>query len=97
MRQALPNALCSPRWWLVFALAGLLFMGFGVTSFNLFRLLQANLALFAEHGIMVVADGALEQLLQLLGLGYLSLLLWIAFKGCESWLVAQVLHARRPE
>ena len=97
MHHAILSALGSASWWLVFVLAGILFMGFGVTSFNLFHLLQANLALFAEHGLMVIADGALEQLLQLLALGYFSLLLWIAFKGCESWLVDRVIRARRGE
>ena len=81
------TALLSPRWWLVFVLAGLLFMGFGICSFSLFRLLQANLALFAEHGHMVIADGALQQLLELLLLGYVSLLQWMGFKTCEGWLV----------
>ncbi|MCB1954192.1 MAG: hypothetical protein KDG55_00870 [Rhodocyclaceae bacterium] len=97
MLRSFAKPLRSPRWWLVFTLAGLLFMGFGVVSFNLFHLLQANLALFAEHGLMVVADGALQQLLELLAMGYLSLLLWIGFKACEAWLVARALGAgRRP-
>ena len=84
------SRLRRPRWWLVFVLAGALFMGFGAVSYNLFRLLQANIWLFAEHGLMVVADGALEQLLELLLMGYLSLLLWVGFKTCEGWLVAQL-------
>ena len=80
-------ALRSLRWWWVFALAGLSFMGFGVSSFNLFRLLKANLSLFADYGLMVAGEGALLQLAQLVGLGYLSLLFWLGFKACENRLV----------
>ena len=81
------STLASGRWWGVFGLAGLSFMGFGVSSFNLFQLLKANLTLFADYGLMVADEGALLQLAQLVGLGYLSLLFWLAFKACETWLV----------
>lgn len=89
----MPGISLSPlrgvRWWLVFLLAGVLFMAFGVVSFNLFRLLQANLSLFADYGAMVIDDGALRQLAELVLMGYVSLLLWIGFKTCEGWLVHQ--------
>lgn len=85
------------RWWLVFLLAGALFMGFGAVSFNLFRLLQANLALFAEYGAMVIDDGALRQLVELLLLGYASLMLWLAFKTCEGWLVGRLMRGKPDE
>lgn len=90
------SALRGPRWWLVFVLAGLLFMGFGAVSFNLFRLLQANLSLFANYGLMVIAEGALRQLIELVLMGYLSLLLWLGFKACEGWLVSRVWRPEPP-
>ncbi|MCB1907832.1 MAG: hypothetical protein KDH15_10705 [Rhodocyclaceae bacterium] len=83
--------LLSLRWWLVFLLAGFLFMAFGAVSYNLFRLLQANISLFAEYGVMVIAEGALQQLVELTLLGYASLLLWLGFKACEGWLVASLM------
>ncbi|MCB1916378.1 MAG: hypothetical protein KDG52_11770 [Rhodocyclaceae bacterium] len=86
--------LLSLRWWLVFLLAGVFFMAFGAVSYNLFRLLQANIWLFAEHGLMVIAEGALEQLLELTLMGYASLLLWLGFKACEGWLVATLMQYR---
>lgn len=97
MRRFPISSFPNGRWWLVFILAGALFMGFGAVSFNLFRLLQANLALFAEYGTMVIADGALQQLVELLLMGYASLLLWLAFKACEGWLVTHLVRERAGE
>ena len=88
MKKLPLSGMWRPRWWGIFVLAGAFFMGFGVASFSLFRVLQANLALFVEHGVMVIGDGAGAQLLELIGMGYLSLLLWIGFKVCECTLVA---------
>jgi len=45
-----------------FALMGLFFLMFAVTSVNLFVPLKLNLDLFLEYGLMVIADGALQQL-----------------------------------
>ena len=86
--------LTSLRWWGLFVVAGLLFMAFGVCSFSLFRLLDANLSLFVEHGSRVIADGALIQLLELIATAYGSLLLWIGFRACETALVLEL--NRRP-
>ena len=43
---------------------------------------------------MVIAEGALEQLLELTLMGYASLLLWLGFKACEGWLVATLMQYR---
>lgn len=81
------RALCSPLWWQHFILCGVFFLLFGVSSYNLIFLLKANLTLFLENGWVVVEDGGLRQLLELLGLGYLSILFWVLFKYCETQLV----------
>lgn len=86
LKQVL-RALGSGRWWLLFFLCGAFFLLFGVTSYNLFALLKANVTLFLENGWIVIADGALRQLLELLSLSYLSLLFWLLFKYCENLLV----------
>ena len=80
-------ALRSGRWWLLFILAGVFFLLFGVMSYNLFFLFSANLNLFLQYGWLVAEEGAFHQLLQLLGLSYLSLLFWVLFKLCETLLV----------
>jgi hypothetical protein len=72
---------------LTFALAGAFFMLFGVSSVNLFVLLQKNIELFLDYGLMVIADGALQQLVELVSSAYLSLLFYLLFKVCERILV----------
>ena len=91
MRPIPFRALCSLRWWGLFVLAGLFFMLFGFCSYNLFAILAANIDLFVEHGAMVIGEGALTQLLQLIGLAYLSMFFWVCFKYCETLLVRVLL------
>jgi hypothetical protein len=79
---------------LTFVLMGLLFLLFGITSVNLFVLLKMNIDLFLNYGLMVVADGALEQLVELLGSAYLSLMFYILFKICERVLVERLTANR---
>ena len=77
-----------------FVLMGALFLLFGVTSVNLFVLLKANIELFLDYGLMVIADGALEQLVDLLGSAYLSMVFYILFKVCERILVERLTAKR---
>jgi hypothetical protein len=79
---------------LTFVLMGVFFLLFGLTSVNLFVLLKANIELFLEYGAMVIADGALEQLIDLVGSAYLSIVFYLLFKVCERVLVDR-LTARR--
>ena len=79
---------------LTFALMGFCFVMFGVTSINLFFLLKANISLFVEYGLMVIDDGALDQLFELLGMAYLSMMFYIIFKVCERILVERLTRRR---
>jgi hypothetical protein len=79
---------------LTFVLMGGFFLLFGVTTVNLFVLLKANIELFLEYGLMVIADGALEQLVELLGSAYLSMVFYLLFKVCERILVERVTAQR---
>ena len=79
---------------LTFVLLGVFFLLFGLTSINLFFLLKANLYLFLEYGLMVIDDGALEQLAELLGSAYLSMLFWLLFRICERILVERLTKKR---
>jgi hypothetical protein len=72
---------------LTFVLGGAFFILFGVSSVNLFVLLQKNIELFLDYGLMVIADGALQQLVELVSSAYLSLLFYLLFKVCERILV----------
>jgi hypothetical protein len=76
---------------LTFALMGVFFMLFGVTSVDLFFLLKANITLFVEYGAMVIDDGALRQLFELLGLLALSTGFFVLCAICERLLVKRLL------
>lgn len=78
------------RPWLTFGVMVAFFLLFGITSVNLFVLLKLNLDLFLEYGAMVIADGALEQLADLLGSAALSIVFYLAFKVCERLLVERL-------
>jgi len=86
MRTYLANALWK-RPWLTFFLMGVSFLLFGIMTVNIFVLLKANLDLYINYGTIVIADGALLQLAELIGFGYLSMLLYVLFKACEHVLV----------
>jgi hypothetical protein len=86
MRAHLVNALWK-RPWLTFFLMGVSFLLFGLMTLNIFVLLKANLDLYSTYGTMVIADGALLQLAELIGLGYLSMLFYVLSKACEHVLV----------
>jgi hypothetical protein len=79
---------------LTFALMGAFFLLFGFTSVNLFMLLRLNIELFLDYGLMVIADGALRQLVDLVGSAYLSLLFYVMFRVCERILVDRVTAKR---
>jgi hypothetical protein len=81
------HALLFKRIWLTFVMMGVFFLLFGVTSVNLFMLLSANLHLYLDYGTMVIADGALRQLAELVAYAYLSLTFYVLFKACEHVLV----------
>ena len=69
---------------------GLFFLLFGFTSVNLFVVLKANIDLFLEYGLMVIEDGALQQLIEILGSTYLSMIFYVVFKLCERVLVERL-------
>ena len=100
LRHALQSFFTSylrERPLLAFVLMGLSFVLFGLTSLNLIYLFKANLNLFIDYGWMVVRDGALRQLFELLAYGYLSLLFYIVFKCCEHQLVHYLTHKKDPD
>jgi len=75
------------RRWLTFVVLGLAFFVFGSGSLNLFFLLKANADLIAMHGWQAIMDGALQQTVELLITGYLSVAAYVVFKACEHALV----------
>jgi uncharacterized membrane protein YidH (DUF202 family) len=94
MRTWLVNVLWK-RTSLTFLLMGVSFLLFGVMTVNIFMLLKANLDLYVNYGAMVIADGALLQLAELIGYGYFSMLFYVIFKACEHVLVRHLTCERR--
>ena len=95
--------LAAPHYWVnflfrhpsvTFVLMGAFFLAFGVTSVNLFVLLKMNIDLFLEYGLMVIEDGALQQLVELLGSAYLSMLFYVLWRLCERIIVERLIRAR---
>jgi hypothetical protein len=83
------------RAWLTFILLVLSFLVFGAGTYNLFLLLKANLDLIAEHGTQALADGAAQQLVELLGTAVTSMVAYVLFKACEHRLVHWLCYGRR--
>jgi ABC-type multidrug transport system permease subunit len=75
---------------LTFLLMGAFFLLFGFTSVNLFVVLKANIELFVEYGAMVIEDGALQQLFEIIGSSYLSIVFYVFFKVCERILIERL-------
>jgi len=73
-----------------FVLMGGFFLLFGFTSVNLFVVLKANIELFLEYGAMVIEDGALQQLIEVIGSCYLSIVFYVLFKVCERILIERL-------
>jgi hypothetical protein len=84
------------RRWLTFIVLGLAFFVFGSGSLNLFFLLKANTQLLAEHGVMAALDGGLQQLIELIVTGYISMAAYVVFKACEHALVHSLCDAPVP-
>jgi hypothetical protein len=87
-RQWIDFLYRHPR--LTFVSMGFFFLLFGFTSVNLFVVLKANIDLFLEYGMMVIEDGALQQLIEILGSTYLSMVFYVVFKLCERVLVERL-------
>jgi len=70
-----------------FAVMGVAFLVFGAGTVNLFMLLKRNFDLITDYGLQALADGGLLQLVELVVIGYLSLIAYVVFKACEHALV----------
>ena len=95
MVPQLVDRLVFSRRWLTFIVMGLAFLSFGAGTFNLFFLLKANTELVFEHGLMVLGDGAAQQLVELLVTAYLSMAAYVLFKACELRLVQWLVNPQK--
>lgn len=84
------------HWLTTLALMGLFGLVFGLSSFNLFHLIVANLTFIARHGAMAVMEGALEQLFWLVFYGYLAVIAYVLLKACEHALMDRIFADAEP-
>lgn len=80
---------------LTFVLMGVFFLLSGVTSINLYVVLKANIDLFRKYGAQAVEDGALLQLVQILGTALLSIFFFVLFVVCERIVVDRLTSKLR--
>ena len=85
------------RRWLTFVVMCLSFATFGVSTVNLFSVFRANVDLIVSFGVMALADGAAQQLVELLLMLMLSMVAYIVFKACEYRLVHQLSDMHQEE
>ena len=71
----------------VLLIAAALTVIFAYATLNLFQMSMANTRFLREYGWLAVQEGALLQLLQIIGSGIVAMVAYIGFKICESELV----------
>jgi len=81
--------------WLTFVLMGAFFLSSGVTSIDLYVVLKANIELFQKYGMDVIDDGALRQLVEIIGMAVLSIACFILFMVCERIVVDRLTATLR--
>ena len=63
---------------------------FGAMTVNLFRLVSANWHLIINYGIMAIEQGGLQQAIELIATGLLSMLFYLIFKLSEKVIVERI-------
>jgi hypothetical protein len=81
------HRLVLQRAWTAFLVLGVSFVGFGLGTLNLAKLLMLNLELVLDVGWQALMDGAARQLIELAVSGYASMAFYLVFKACEHRLV----------
>jgi hypothetical protein len=81
-----------------------LFLGLGAsaalfawTTFNLYGVAMANFDLIRRYGAMALLDGGFRQFVEICFDGFVSLLLFLLFKGCETEIVRRWRGLHGPE
>jgi len=89
MKAFIQSIVTGPVW-RTFLLMGVFGGLFALSSYNLLNLFSANFRYISDYGIMALMEGGLRQFLELVFFGYLSLGLYVLFKGCLYGLLAHV-------
>lgn len=85
------------RWPLTFVLMVLSFLVFGASSINLAQTFLLNVQLIHQYGSLVLFDGALLQLIEILVSAAMSVSFYVVFKTCEAVLLHKLLAGASTE
>lgn len=85
------HTILTKHWLLTFAIMLGMALVFGLCSYNIFFLVQANVTLVLDYGIMALLDGAFVELLLLTFYGIISLASFLVFEACKDILVEKML------
>ena len=91
------SVLMQRYWPLTYAVMVLSFLIFGAASVNLAQTFLLNIRLIQEHGWLVLMDGALDQLLELLLTAGFSVGCYLMFKSCESVMLQKILASTQQD
>ena len=80
---------------LTFLLMGVFFLLSGISSINLYVVLKANIELFRQYGAQAMEDGALRQLIEILGTAFFSIVFFVLFVVCERIVVDRLTASLR--
>jgi hypothetical protein len=80
---------------LTFLLMGVFFLLSGIMSIDLYVVLKANIDLFRQYGALAIEDGALRQLLGILGTAFFSIVFFVLFVVCERIVVDRLTGTLR--
>ncbi len=62
-------------------------LAFGAMTLNIFRLVAANWKFITTYGFMALREGGLQQALEIIITGMLSMVVYLIFKFCERILI----------
>ncbi len=79
------------HWATTLLLMALFALVFGLTTLNLFVLVQASFSLILRHGVMALMDGGLAQIVELSVYGFVAIVSYVLIKACEHVLVERIL------
>jgi hypothetical protein len=91
------SVLMQRYWPLTYGVMVLSFLIFGAASVNLAQTFLLNIRLIQEHGWLVLMDGALDQLLELLLTAGFSVGFYLMFKSCESVMLQKILASTQQD
>jgi len=97
MRRVLGHSIAFLRRHLLlaFLLMGAFFLLSGVMSIDLYVVLKANVDLFRKYGAQAIDDGALRQLVEILGTAISSIVFFVLFVMCERIVVDHLTASLR--